>query len=276
MAVLSNLEPKAVFEYFEKLCAVPHGSGNTKIISDLCVGFAKELGLKWRQDELNNVVIWKDGTPGYEDAEPVILQGHMDMVCAKTEECSKDMAREGLDLATDGEYVWAKETSLGGDNCIAVAMALAILADENMPHPPLEAVFTVDEEVGMEGAFGLDCSDLKGRQLLNLDSEEEGVFTVSCAGGVRMDCRLPGSRGPLAGETGYAVTISGLQGGHSGADIDKGRASANVLAGRVLYSAKERVPGLRLADVRGGKFDNVICPFNVAKVAVPAGKEAEF
>ncbi len=276
MAVLSNLEPKAVFEYFEKLCAVPHGSGNTKIISDLCVGFAKELGLKWRQDALNNVVIWKDGTPGYEDAEPVILQGHMDMVCAKTEQCDKDMAREGLDLATDGEYVWAEETSLGGDNCIAVAMALALLADKTMPHPPLEAVFTVDEEVGMEGAFGLDCSDLKGRQLLNLDSEEEGVFTVSCAGGVRMDCRLPGSRGPLTGETGYAVTISGLQGGHSGADIDKGRASANVLAGRVLYSAMERVPGLRLADVRGGKFDNVICPFNVAKVAVPAGKEAEF
>ena len=276
MAVLSNLEPKAVFEYFEKLCAVPHGSGNTKINSDLCVVFAQELGLKWRQDALNNVVIWKGGTPGYENAEPVILQGHMDMVCAKTEHCDKDMTREGLDLATDGEYVWAEETSLGGDNCIAVAMALALLADKTMPHPPLEAVFTVDEEVGMEGAFGLDCSDLKGRQLLNLDSEEEGVFTVSCAGGVRMDCRLPGSRGPLAGETGYAVTISGLQGGHSGADIDKGRASANVLAGRVLYSAKERVPGLRLADVRGGKFDNVICPFNVAKVAVPAGKEAEF
>ena len=241
MAVLSNLEPKAVFEYFEKLCAVPHGS------------FAKELGLKWRQDALNNVVIWKGGTPGYEDAEPVILQGHMDMVCAKTEQCDKDMAREGLDLATDGEYVWAEETSLGGDNCIAVAMALALLADKTMPHPPLEAVFTVDEEVGMEGAFGLDC-----------------------AGGVRMDCRLPSSRGPLTGETGYAVTISGLQGGHSGADIDKGRASANVLAGRVLYSAMERVPGLRLADVRGGKFDNVICPFNVAKVAVPAEKEAEF
>ena len=276
MAVLSNLEPKAVFEYFEKLCAVPHGSGNTKIISDLCVGFAKELGLKWRQDEFNNVVIWKDGTPGYEDAEPVILQGHMDMVCAKTEECSKDMAREGLDLATDGEYVWAKETSLGGDNCIAVAMALAILADKSMPHPPLEAVFTVDEEVGMEGAFGLDCSDLKGRLLLNLDSEEEGVFTVSCAGGVRMDCLLPGVREPLAGETGYTVTISGLQGGHSGADIDKGRASANVLAGRVLYSAMERVPGLRLADIRGGKFDNVICPFNESKAAVPAGEETAF
>lgn len=276
MAVLSNLEPKAVFEYFEKLCAVPHGSGNTKIISDLCVGFAKELGLKWRQDELNNVVIWKDGTPGYEDAEPVILQGHMDMVCAKTGDCGKDMAREGLDLATDGEYVWAEKTSLGGDNCIAVAMALAILADQTMPHPPLEAVFTVDEEVGMEGAFGLDCSDLKGRQLLNLDSEEEGVFTVSCAGGLRMDCLLPGTQRPLAGETGYAVTISGLQGGHSGADIDKGRASANVLAGRVLYSAMEQIPGLRISEIQGGKFDNVICPFNESRVAVPAGEEAAF
>ena len=276
MAVLSNLEPKAVFEYFEKLCAVPHGSGNTKIISDLCVGFAKELGLKWRQDELNNVVIWKDGTPGYESAEPVILQGHTDMVCAKTENCPKDMAKEGLDLRTDGEYVWAEETSLGGDDCIAVAMILAILADDTLPHPPLEAVFTVDEETGMDGAFGLDCSDLKGRQLLNLDSEEEGVFTVSCAGGMRMDCVLPARQEPLTGETGYAVSISGLQGGHSGADIDKGRASANTLAGRVLHGALERVPGLRLTGLRGGRFDNVICPAHDAKVAVPAGQEGAF
>lgn len=276
MAVLSNLEPKAVFDYFEKLCAVPHGSGNTKIISDLCVGFAKELGLRWRQDGLNNVVVWKDGSPGYESAEPVILQGHMDMVCAKTEDCPKDMAREGLDLRTDGEYVWAENTSLGGDDCIAVAMILAILADETLPHPPLEAVFTVDEETGMDGAFGLDCSDLKGRQLLNLDSEEEGVFTVSCAGGMRMDCVLPGAQSPLAGETGYALSISGLQGGHSGADIDKGRASANTLAGRALYGAMERVPGLRLTGMRGGRFDNVICPAHEAKVAVPAGQEDAF
>ena len=259
-----------------KSCARCLTAAATQRSSATCVGFAKELGLKWRQDELNNVVIWKDGTPGYEDAEPVILQGHMDMVCAKTEDCGKDMAREGLDLATDGEYVWAEKTSLGGDNCIAVAMALAILADRTMPHPPLEAVFTVDEEVGMDGAFALDCSDLKGRQLLNLDSEEEGVFTVSCAGGLRMDCLLPGTQRPLAGETGYAVTISGLQGGHSGADIDKGRASANQLVGRMLYGAMEQIPGLRISEIRGGKFDNVICPFNESRVAVPAGKETEF
>ena len=276
MAVLSGLEPKAVFEYFEKLCAVPHGSGNTKRISDLCVGFAKELGLKWRQDEANNVVVWKDASPGCESAPAVILQGHIDMVCVKTEDCAKDMAEEGLDLRTDGEWVWADKTSLGGDNGVAVAMILAILADDSLPHPPLEAVFTVDEEVGLEGAFALDCSDLKGRKLVNLDSEEEGVFTVSCAGGVRVDCFLPGAGAPLGGEKGYELCLEGLLGGHSGAEIHKGRASANQVMGRVLYSAMERFPGLRLSDIRGGKFDNVICSRNHARAAVPAERAEEF
>ena len=277
MAVLSQLEPKKVFEYFEKLCAVPHGSGNTRQISALCAGFAGELGLECRRDGHDNLVIRKPASPGYEDAPPVILQGHMDMVCAKEESCAKDMAREGLDLATDGEWVWAKQTTLGGDNCIAVAMILAILADKSLAHPPLEAVFTVDEETGMDGAFGLDCSDLQGRQLINLDSEEEGVFTVSCAGGARLDCRLPAVReAAQAGETGFALTLEGLLGGHSGSDIDKGRASANQVMGRVLYSALERFPGLRLADIRGGRFDNVICPANQAQVLLPGGETAAF
>lgn len=276
MSVLSQLRPRSVFDYFEKLCSVPHGSGNTKIISDLCVSFARELGLKYRQDAMNNVVIWKDASPGYEGAAPIILQGHIDMVCTKTEGCTKDMAKEGLDLETDGEWVWAKDTTLGGDNGIAVAMALAILADGALPHPPIEAVFTVDEEVGLLGAAGLDCSDLKGRKLVNLDSEEEGVFTVSCAGGVRVDCFLPGKKAPLNGELGYEISLEGLLGGHSGAEIHKGRASANQVMGRVLYSAMECVPGLRLADIRGGKFDNVICSRNHAKVAVPADQAGEF
>ena len=276
MAVLTGLKPEKVFEYFEKLCAVPHGSGNTKQISDLCVHFAKELGLKYRQDAYNNVIIWKDGSAGYENAEPIILQGHIDMVCAKTDDCTKDMTTEGLDLRTDGEWVWADKTSLGGDNGIAVAMTLAILADPTLAHPPLEAVFTVDEEVGMGGAFALDCSDLKGKKLLNLDSEEEGVFTVSCAGGARADCTLPGKAEPLSGESGYRVTLAGLQGGHSGADINKGRGSANVLMGRVLYSAMEQFPGLRLSGLCGGKFDNVICSRCDAEVAVPAGTDKAF
>ena len=276
MAALSGLEPKAVFEYFEKLCAVPHGSGNTRQISDLCVGFAKELGLRWRQDEVNNVVIWKDASPGCENAVPVILQGHIDMVCVKTEDCAKDMAKEGLDLRTDREWVWADKTSLGGDNGIAVAMILAILADNTLVHPPLEAVFTVDEEVGLEGAFALDGSDLKGRKLVNLDSEEEGVFTVSCAGGVRLDGVLPGKREPAGQGLGYAVTLSGLLGGHSGAEIHKGRASANQVMVRALYSAAERCPGLQLSGIRGGRFDNVICSQNEALVSVPEEQAEAF
>lgn len=274
MSILSGLQPQSVFSYFEKICAVPHGSGNTKILSDLCVTFAKELGLRYRQEPCDNLIIWKDASPGYEDAAPIILQGHMDMVCAKTEDCTKDMAVEGLDLETDGTWLWAKDTSLGGDNCIAVAMILAILADDSLAHPPLEALFTVGEEVGMDGAFALDCSDLQGRRLINLDSEEEGVFTVSCAGGARLDCLLPGKAQPIAGETGYRVTLSGLQGGHSGGDIHRGRGSSNHLMGRVLYSAMERIPGLRLSDIRGGRFDNVICSQTDAIVAVPKEQAA--
>ena len=276
MAVLSGLKPERVFAYFEKLCSVSHGSGNTKIISDMCVGFAKEMGLRYRQEPCNNVIIWKDASAGYENAAPIILQGHIDMVCAKTDDCTKDMTTEGLDLMTDGEWVWADKTSLGGDNGIAVAMILAILEDETLAHPPIEAVFTVDEEVGMDGAFALDCSDLKGRKLLNLDSEIEGVFTVSCAGGMRADCHLPGIMEPVAGMAGYSITLAGLQGGHSGGDIHLGRASANQVMGRVLYSAMERFHGLRLAAVSGGQFDNVICSRCDAAVAIPAGKEAEF
>ena len=268
MAALSGLKPEKVFYYFEQLCSVPHGSGNTKKISDLCAGFAKELGLKYRQEACNNLIIWKDGSKGYENAAPVILQGHIDMVCAKTEDCTKDMARDGLDVRTDGEWVWADKTSLGGDNGIAVAMILAILSDETLPHPPIEAVFTVDEEVGMDGAFALDCSDLKGRKLLNIDSEQEGVFTVSCAGGVRLDCALKAPQESAGGMTGYRVTISGLKGGHSGVNINEGRGNANCLMGRALYSAMEQCASLRVHALTGGQFDNVICLRSDALVAV--------
>ena len=213
MGVLSNLEPKDVFSYFEYLSSVPHGSGNTKQVSDLCVRFAKERGLRCRQDALNNVVIWKDASPGCEQAAPVILQGHLDMVCAYEPDCGIDMKTDGLNLVVDGDWVKACKTSLGGDNGIAVAITMAILDDDNLKHPPLEAVFTVDEEVGMDGAAGLDCSDLKGRLLLNIDSEDEGVFTVCCAGGLRLDCALPAASRPLDGERGFTLSIAGLLGG---------------------------------------------------------------
>ena len=155
------------------------------------VDFAKAHGLKYRQDEDLNVIIWKDGSKGYEDSDPVILQGHMDMVAVKESDCDKDMEKEGLDLEIDGDYILAKGTSLGGDDGIAVAYTLAVLDDEEMAHPPIEAIFTVNEEIGMLGAATIDVSDLKGRLFMNMDSEDEGVFTVSCAGGASVICKIP-------------------------------------------------------------------------------------
>jgi dipeptidase D len=274
MGVLDKLEPAAVFRIFEELCAIPHGSGNTKAISDWCVAFARARGLEAQQDGLNNVVIRKAGTPGYEDAAPVILQGHLDMVCEKAAECRKDMAREGLDLRTDGSAVWAQGTTLGGDDGIAVAMVLAILDADDLPHPPLEAVFTVDEEIGMVGASGMDMSGLQGRRMLNLDSEEEGVFTVSCAGGAEISCLLPMRREAFAG-TALRLTVGGLTGGHSGSEIAKGRGNSNLLMGRLLWAVGQATP-LRLAELGGGLKDNAIPRETAAVVTVrdPAAAQA--
>ena len=256
MGILSHLEPKSVFDYFERLCAVPHGSGNTKIISDLCVTMAKELGLRYRQEDCNNVIIWKDASPGYENAAPVILQGHMDMVCAQTEDCPKDMTREGLDLATDGRYVWAEKTSLGGDDCIAVAAAFAILADNSLSHPPLEVVITVDEEIGMLGADVIDLSELKGRTMINLDSEDEGIFTVSCAGGATATISLPAERKAVYGPC-VRLSVDGQQRGHSGEEIHKNRANANKVMGEFMDRIQKLMP-LCLTSLSGGTKDNAI------------------
>lgn len=276
MAVLEGLEPKKVFEYFEMLCSVPHGSGNTKQVSDLCVKFAQEHGLRYVQDAYNNVIIWKNASPGCEQAEPLILQGHLDMVCAAEPDCGIDMETEPIRLVVDGDWVKAYKTSLGADNGIGVAMALAILDDDTLRHPRLEAVFTTDEETGMFGAVGIDLSKLEGRCLINLDSEEEGLLTVSCAGGVRVDCLLPADwEKTPAGFCFYEVVIDGLKGGHSGAEIDKGRASAAQLVGRFLYEA-EKETGLRVASITGGTFANVIPLYCRAVVAVPENKAERF
>ncbi len=269
--ILEKLEPNKVFYYFEKLCSVPHGSGNTKQISDMLVGFAKELGLKYRQDELNNVIVWKDGTHGLEKAAPVILQGHMDMVCVSdpAKAPDKDMTKDGLDLVVEGDWLRAEGTSLGGDDGIAVAIAFAILSDDSLKHPPLEVIITVDEEVGMDGAFGIDLSDVKARRMLNIDSEEEGVFTVSCAGGVRADSFIPAKTEALCSEDIlYRVSIDGLLGGHSGCEIEKGRGNAVKLIARALYAAVSEIESLKLCSISGGRFDNVICPACGAAVAI--------
>ena len=182
MGVLGELEPKAVFRFFEEICAIPHGSENVDRLSDYLVSFAKERGLFCRQDEMKNVIISKDAALGYEEQEGIILQGHMDMVAVKKPDCDMDLKTEGLKPAVDGDYIYAENTSLGGDDGIAVAYALAILDDDSIPHPHLDVVITVDEEVGMGGAKALDLSDVKGTRLLNLDSEDEGYFLTGCAG----------------------------------------------------------------------------------------------
>ena len=269
--MLEHLEPKSVFTFFEALCAIPHGSGNTKELSDYLVSFARARGLEHYQDGLNNVILIKEASPGYEMSEPVILQGHMDMVCEKAPDCPKDMEKEGLELAVEGDTVYAVGTTLGGDDGIAVAMMLAALDDDALPHPRLECVFTVDEEVGMEGAAGLDVSPLRGRRLLNLDSEDEGVFTVGCAGGNRTHCVLPVKREPFTGIV-VTITVEGLIGGHSGVEIHKGRANASMVLGRALYAAS-RATALRLVSVSGGLKDNAI-PVSARAVVSVADAEA--
>lgn len=266
MGVLTGLEPNRVFHFFEEICSIPHGSGNVKQISDYLVNFAKERDLKYRQDEKYNVIIWKGGSAGYEASEPVVLQGHMDMVAVKVDGCEKDLETEGLDLEVNGDLISARGTSLGGDDGIAVAYTLAILDDFSMAHPPIEAIFTVDEEIGMLGATDIDVSDLKGRLFMNMDSEDEGVFTVSCAGGAMTTCNLP-YKTEAAKAAVIEVRMDGFAGGHSGVEIDKGRMNANVAMGRVLLNVLKK-PCTGLVSVDGGEKDNAIAKFSEAVVSV--------
>ena len=253
---LAGLEPASVFGFFEEICAIPHGSGNTRLISDYLVNFAKERGLRYLQDDANNVIIFQEGTCGYEDHAPVILQGHMDMVCEKDAACTLDMAVDGLDVTHDGTCVFAKGTTLGGDDGIAVAYALALLDDRSIPHPPLEVIITVDEEIGMLGAAAIDLSEIKGRTLINIDSEEEGIFTVSCAGGATATISLPGERRAVYGPC-IRLAVDGLKGGHSGVEIHMNRANANKIMGEFLSRIQALMP-LCLTSYVGGSKDNAI------------------
>ena len=256
MGVLSELEPKSVFYYFEEITKIPHGSGNVQQISDYLVSFAKERNLYCIQDELKNVIIIKDATPGYEREPALILQGHMDMVAVKKPHCEIDLKTEGLKAAIRGDEIYAEGTSLGGDDGIAVAYSLALLDSDTVKHPRLEVVLTVDEEVGMDGARGIDLSMLTGSRMINLDSEDEGIFLTSCAGGARVNCALPLS---FEERQGIAVelTVSGLLGGHSGAEIHKERGNSNCLMGRALYRVSQKMT-VSLSRMEGGLADNAI------------------
>lgn len=256
MGVLTGLYPQRVFDYFEELTRIPRGSGNEKAVSDYLVSFAKEHGLFYVQDAANNVIMIKKASAGYEAEEPVILQGHMDMVAVKDADCPLSLEHDALEIAIEGDTVYAKGTSLGGDDGIAIAYALAVLEDETLSHPRLEAVFTTDEEVGMNGAAAIDLSMLKGRRLLNIDSEEEGILTVGCAGGVRVHSVIPVNRKRQQGIL-ARICIHGLLGGHSGAEIHKQRGNANVLMGRLLNGLSAKIP-YALVSCKGGTKDNAI------------------
>ncbi len=273
MAVLEGLKPEKVFGFFESICQIPHGSENTKALSDWLVAFAKERGLEYYQDDLNDVIIIKEASEGYENSEPVIMQGHMDMVCDKVEGCTKDMKKDGLDLAIDGDYIYAEGTTLGGDDGVAVAFMLAILDDDSVKHPRFEAVFTVDEETGLYGAEAIDVSPLKGKRFINVDSEEEGILTVGCAGGVSAIAELPVTREACVGQA-FEVGISGLLGGHSGTEIIIGGENAIRALGRLLFELQD-LAGARIVRIDGGVADNVIPVSAKAVIVSPDGDKVK-
>jgi len=274
MGVLSNLEPKEVFEQFEALSQIPRRTYRDEKISDYCVEFAKSHGLEYVQDEVGNVVIYKDGTEGYEDSEPVILQGHMDMVASKTLESDHDFDNDPIEIIIDGDYIGAKDTTLGGDDGIALAYAMAILASDDIPHPPIEALFTIDEEIGMGGAHAFDTSLLHGRKLLNIDGEEDGVLVVGCAGGTVVDVVIPISR-RLRNGVKVSVTLKGYQGGHSGNDIQRQRGNAIKDMGRVLHTLSKKID-FSLLSLLGGNAANVIAQYCKAEVVMSADRVPDF
>ena len=256
MSEMTLIKPERVFKYFEEISGIPHGSENMEPIADYCEAFAKNHNLKVVKDNVNNIIIYKSATTGYENAEPVILQGHLDMVCQKDEDTDIDFLNDGLSIYRDGDFIKAKGTTLGADNGIAVAMILAILESDTIPHPPIEAVFTIDEEIGMVGALALDMSLLKGKKMINLDAEEDDTLTVSCAGGSDFRMTIPVERNSVFANE-VVITLKGLLGGHSGVEIDKNRINADILAGRFLNHMKS-VCDYEIISIDGGDKGNAI------------------
>lgn len=268
MDVLAGLEPRSVFHYFEQICRIPHGSGNVEAISDYLKKFAEERNLYCIQDRLGNVIMIREASPAYKEEPPYILQAHMDMVAVAAPGAKIDMARDPLKLRVADGKIFAEDTSLGGDDGIGVAYCLALLDAEELSLPRLEVVLTVDEETGMEGATGIDLSMLQGRRMINLDQEEEGIFITSCAGGARVDVAIPLEEEKAGqGMVQLDLKIGGLQGGHSGVEINKGRGNANWLLGSLLGGLSLRYD-VRLLYMKGGLADNAIPREAAAKILI--------
>ncbi len=245
-----------VMEFFEEISTIPRGSGNMQKISDYCENFAIKQGLKYHRDQNDNVIIFKDASKGYETHQSIILQGHLDIVCQKEDYCEIDFLKDGLEIYRDGNFLTAHGTTLGADNGIALSYIFAILESESIAHPPIEAIFTTDEEIGLLGAAALDKSILKAKRMINIDSEEDDTLTVSCAGGQRVTLCFEAKRQTVKGfETN--ISIKGLLGGHSGVEIDKGRINANILAGRLLNHLS-KTENFDIVSMGGGDKDNAI------------------
>lgn len=251
--VLEGLKPDKVFYYFEEISKIPRCSGKEKQISDYLYNFAKSRDLEVIQDEHLNIIIKKPASKGYENAPTVMLQGHMDMVCEKNEGLEHDFDKDPIKLRIEDGYIYATDTTLGADNGIAVAYALSVL-DSELQHPALEVLITTDEEKGMTGANNLDGSLFKSKYLLNLDSEEEGVFTSGCAGGSEINFKIPVKR-QNSKDSAFKISVKGLSGGHSGTDIHKEKGNANKILGRILY---DLIDDVELASIEGGSKTNAI------------------
>lgn len=268
--MLEKYQPQKVFHYFEQICRIPHPSYHCEAISNYLMDFAKAHGLEAYQDQFYNVIIIKEATAGKEELEPIMIQGHMDMVTVKDDGIQIDMQKEGLQLAIDGDYIYAKGTSLGGDDGIAVAYGLALLDDDTLSLPRIELVVTTEEEVGMEGATGIDLSVCRANRMLNLDSEDEGEFVVACAGGMRVHADMEaGEKLPLTeNELLYCIEVGGLAGGHSGTEIIRHSANACKVIGSVLHGLWAMDCPFMMMDLEGGTKDNAIPIYAKALIAV--------
>jgi dipeptidase D len=265
MSVLNKLEPKEVFAFFEELSSIPRTSGNEKQVSDYLVDFAKKRDLEVFQDEALNVIIKKGGTKGYEKSAPVIIQGHMDMVGEKISGSNHVFLKDPIKLRIDDDFIYATDTTLGADDGIAVAYGLAILDAKELKHPPIELLITTNEETGMNGASTLTAEHLSGKTMLNIDAEEEGIFIVSCAGGLLSNVIFKPDYEDLSGMV-MEISVTELKGGHSGMEIIKQRGNAVKLLGRVLNRLNEKI-GIRLVTLRGGAKHNAISREAYATIA---------
>ncbi len=272
MGVLSGLQPERVFYYFEEISKIPHGSYNTTQLKEYCIQFAKDKGLKYYSDEFNNVIIYKDASVGYENVPTIIIQGHLDMVCEKEPDSTIDFTKDPLDLRVDGDFIYAEKTTLGGDDGVALAFALAVLEDDTIAHPALEIIFTSDEEVGLEGATNLDINHVHGKYFINIDSEEEGIITCGCAGGLSA-CLSLSVLTDTAKKDKMKISLTNFQGGHSGVEIHKWRINPNILMGRLLFDLEKEF-SFEISKLQGGSKDNAIPRESYAEIFIEAEDKA--